>query len=81
MAVNQIQQAVGAYEKILREATEEYERKLRKAELDLKAAMGTDKTEPSGQQSTVTMSKTDYENLQVQLEKVSEFIERHPEMR
>lgn len=81
MAINRVQQAVEEYERVAREAAKTYEETLRKAELDLRAAMSSaDAPEPPSEAGTVTMSRDDFEQLQDQLKKVSEFVKAHPEL-
>ena len=80
MGVNQIQEAVKAYEQMVNAAVAECDKVMRKAESDLRAALSltTASEPPSG--DVVTMKREDYVALQSQLKKVSDFIKAHPEL-
>ncbi len=78
MAINQVQEAIEEYERVVKAGTVQYEQLLRKAELDLRAAMGSDEIASEPSSDVVTMTRQEYTQLQEQLAKVSAFVQKHP---
>ncbi|MDX1698966.1 MAG: hypothetical protein R3250_00040 [Melioribacteraceae bacterium] len=78
MANNRIQEAVRNYERLASEAARTYESTLRKAEQDLRQAIEScDVSEPL-EEEKVTMTRSDYDELQNQLSKVQAYIAKNP---
>ncbi len=81
MGTSRIQEAVGRYERIVKQAASDYEDALKAAESDLRNALvSSDVSEPPDS-GMVSMTRSDYEQLQEQLNRVASFIEAHPELK
>ena len=81
MGTIQVQEAVARYERIIKQAAQDYEEALKAAESDLRNALTTADVPGPSDPNVVTMTRSDYEQLQAQLSKVAEFIEAHPELK
>ena len=79
MANNRIQEAVRNYERLAGEAARTYENTLRKAEQDLRQAIESCEVSEPLEEEKVTMTRSDYDELQNQLGIVKTFLEKHPE--
>ena len=81
MGASQVQEAVERYERVIKQAAQDYEDIMRSAESDLRKSLASPDVSEPPDPGMVTMTRSDYEQLQAQLEKVAAFISRHPELK